>query len=91
MYENNYPNHYETINTGSSSGGSSSCGNNSLGSNSMGNNSIEHNSMNEQTNTGNTYFYEQPKPPKEKKQSGTGRKIALGICCGCLLPVIWLT
>lgn len=64
MYENNYPNHYETINT-------------------------ENNSINEQTNTstGNTYFYEQPKPVKQKKQSGSGRKIALGICCGLLFGI----
>lgn len=83
MYENNYPNHYETINTGTVSCGTASRGNND----SFGNNSMGNNSMNDQPNTGNTYFYEQPKPPKQRNQSGTGRKIALGICCGLLFGI----
>lgn len=63
MYENNYPNHYETVNTESSS-------------------------VNEQPNTGNTYFYEQQRPPKpEKQSSGAAGKIALGICCGLLFGI----
>lgn len=41
--------------------------------------------------SGNTYHYEQPtapKPNKPKKEgTGTGRKIALGICCGLLFGI----
>lgn len=76
MYENNYPNNYGSSNT-------------------------ENSSVNYQTNTGNTsgsaytsgntYHYEQPtapKPNKPKKEgTGTGRKIALGICCGLLFGI----
>lgn len=71
MYENNYPNNYGT---GNAENGSVNYQTN--GSNNMGN------------STGNTYHYEQPKQPKPKKQGqGTGRKIALGICCGLLFGI----
>ena len=37
----------------------------------------------------NAYYYEQPKPgaQKPKKQSGTGKKLVLGICCGLLFGI----
>jgi serine protease Do len=43
-----------------------------------------------ESGSANTYHYEQPqqKPQKQKKQGGgTGRKIALGICCGLLFGI----
>lgn len=77
MYENNYPNNY----------GNSS---NEAGpvNYQAGSGNYTESSMNGRNGEGNTYHYEQPKPQKPKKQSnGTGRKIALGICCGLLFGI----
>lgn len=72
MYENNYPNNYGTANTNTDSG-----------------------SVNYQTtpksSMGNTYHYEESREPKmqkpKKSGGGSGRKIALGICCGLLFGI----
>lgn len=77
MYENNYPNNYGNSN-------------NEAGpvNYQAGSGNYTENSMNGRNGEGNTYHYEQPKPQKPKKQSnGTGRKIALGICCGLLFGI----
>ncbi|MGN0376598.1 MAG: S1C family serine protease [Suilimivivens sp.] len=72
MYENNYPNNYGSTNTGGSVNYQTNTG-------SMAGNTYT---------SGNTYHYEQPKPQKPKKQSqGTGKKLALGICCGLLFGI----
>ena len=71
MYENNYPNNYETTNTGSTNSGANSSGGT--------------------YQSGNTYYYNESRgtePPKrEKKKSGAGKKIVLGICCGLLFGI----
>lgn len=77
MYENNYPNNYGNSN-------------NEAGpvNYQAGSGNYTESSMNGRNGEGNTYHYEQPKPQKPKKQSnGTGRKIALGICCGLLFGI----
>lgn len=63
MYENNYPNNYNSANAESGSAAG-------------------------QTGSG-AYYYEQPTPgaQKSKKQSGTGKKLVLGICCGLLFGI----
>lgn len=63
MYENNYPNNYNSANAESGSAASQS--------------------------GSNAYYYEQPKPGAQnpKKQSGTGKKLVLGICCGLLFGI----
>lgn len=60
--------------------------------NNYGSANTENNTVNYQSGStvgaGNTYHYEQPKPQKPKKQSqGTGKKLALGVCCGLLFGI----
>ncbi|MGN1180653.1 MAG: S1C family serine protease [Suilimivivens sp.] len=60
--------------------------------NNYGSTNTENNTVNYQSGStggaGNTYHYEQPKPQKPKKQSqGTGKKLALGVCCGLLFGI----
>lgn len=72
MYENNYPNDFGTSRTGSSTNTNSY----------------------QAGGSSNTYYYgngsatpnTQP-PQKEKKGSGAGKKIVLGICCGLLFGI----